>query len=170
VPQLFVLGACAMYVKPEVTRYSGTELLDLMGPVETGYVDYECREISVVPESGFIVTCGSSLDITFQWPIPEPPTGWDHVEYRVTPPDLSSCGQAEESMPEGLLDVDEDKGINTLSLPGAIPDGPSDFNFCDLAECSDPGVYTLELWFVDSDDPPNTTTPCRTFPELDKQG
>jgi hypothetical protein len=26
-----------MYVKPEVTQYSGAELLDLMGPVETGY-------------------------------------------------------------------------------------------------------------------------------------
>jgi hypothetical protein len=28
-----------MYVKPDVTRYSGTELLDLMGPVETGYCE-----------------------------------------------------------------------------------------------------------------------------------
>jgi len=35
--QLFVLRRCAMYVKPEVTRYSGAELLDLMGPVETAY-------------------------------------------------------------------------------------------------------------------------------------
>jgi hypothetical protein len=33
-----------MYLKPEVTRYSGTELLDLMGPVETAYCELEPRE------------------------------------------------------------------------------------------------------------------------------
>jgi hypothetical protein len=37
--QLVVLRRRAMYVKPEVTRYSGRELLGLIGPVETAYCD-----------------------------------------------------------------------------------------------------------------------------------
>jgi hypothetical protein len=32
-----------MYVKPDVTRYGGTELLDLMGPVETQYAQTTCE-------------------------------------------------------------------------------------------------------------------------------
>jgi hypothetical protein len=47
-----------MYVKPEVTRYSGTELLDLMGPVETAYT---C-ELRAEPTT---IECDSSDTATY---------------------------------------------------------------------------------------------------------
>jgi hypothetical protein len=46
-----------VYEKPEVTQYSGAELIDLMGPVETAYCEVKAPE-SVVCE-------GASLAVDF---------------------------------------------------------------------------------------------------------
>jgi hypothetical protein len=63
--QLFVLRRSAMYVKPEVTRYCGTELLDLMGPVETGYCDIPDTLVECGPATISIPLCMENPDFIY---------------------------------------------------------------------------------------------------------
>jgi hypothetical protein len=85
----------AMYVKPEVTRYNGKELLDLMGPVETQYAMNTCDIIGT--ESGV-------------------GTQADPIQYRDDDPGDDPIGLFELSIPVARIedrceDVGEDPGI-----------------------------------------------------------
>jgi hypothetical protein len=89
-----------MYSKPEVTRYSGNELLDLMGPVETGYCD--------IPEAMAI-----SEPVTITMPL------------CMDDPIYLAWGVHEESPLAlyhelSLLEVSIDNGLATITAPPGV--------------------------------------------------
>jgi hypothetical protein len=74
-----------MYTKPDVTRYSGRELLDLMGPVETGYCDIE-----VIGGDG----CSKVLQVS----LPLPPPAYDNaIAWQIIPDTNGQCSDSDES-------------------------------------------------------------------------
>jgi hypothetical protein len=118
-----------MYVKPDVTRYTGTELLDLMGPVETGYCDIEvveegpCQKLMLVS-----LPAGSDINDV------EDLLGW-----RIIPDDDSVCEEDEGEAPEppGCFGAFGAEG-NDIGVG---------LDVCCLADCAPPELeqWTLEL-------------------------
>lgn len=119
-----------MYVKPEVTRYGGKELLDLMGPVETGYCDIEVQEQA---------PCQKELRVNT-------PTDLDdyreRLGWQITPADPGGCSDDDDS---GVIPGPADGCF------GDITDGDGYFrvpvDVCCLAECvpNDQEEWTLGL-------------------------
>jgi len=124
-----------MYVKPEVTRYSGKELLDLMGPVETAY---DCNLDG--PE---FLSCPDAEE-TFRLVSPEGTTldDWGSERWLLTGP--GTCGDTGWTSEGG--DLGEWDGASS-------PDGFTrtiDFrgNLHSILGCDDSGDWMLEVYFV----------------------
>jgi hypothetical protein len=74
-----------MYAKSEVTRYSGKEPLDLMGPVETGYCDIE-----IIEENG----CEKLLRVI---PSADLDDYRERLGWQLTPADPGECSDRDGS-------------------------------------------------------------------------
>jgi hypothetical protein len=140
--QLFVQRRRAMYVKPEVTRYSGTELLDLMGPVETAYI---CGL------DGPDVHSCETIEFTLYAPEGTSSFDWEGYNWTLIGPDGCDpvetsgwCGPNEENCPWELTDEDKTAAVFTGNL-------------CDILVCNDEcGDWTLEVELFDGE----TSEPC----------
>jgi hypothetical protein len=129
-----------MYSKPEVSRYTGLELLDLMGPVETAYdCDLDGREVDGGIEFILETPDGRSLDDLF----PEfPPVGGDGIGTVLTPTGGQECPDAIGGWPcEGFCVYEEPAltGSET-SVPLLLAD------ICGL--CDATGEWTLKAWWI----------------------
>jgi hypothetical protein len=124
-----------MYKKPEVTKYSGTELLDLMGPVETAY------------SSCYLESGQEGCDLMFALGTPEGMVAEDFDGFGFVLKGPDNCGTEKgECVFEGEDDnciFDSDGELNTKSL----------VFWTDLCEasCNVDGTWTLEAWWLDGD-------------------
>lgn len=121
-----------MYVKPEVTRYSGTELLDLMGPVETGYC--EIRQVEEVTR------CQKELRVL----LPDGTTTDDYEErlgFYLMP---QRPGECSDSSVRGVNPPDE-RGFGDIAIDSTEMLVPLDV--CVLAECGGPAF--VEQWMLE---------------------
>jgi hypothetical protein len=128
-----------MYVKPEVTRYSGAELVDLMGPVETAY---DCN----------LEVTQDGCDIVFTLDLPNGMTVGDMEDWKgfgfVLDSPNHECADNEEGFcpPDNTFcpfeDPGEDPGDTSLELRL--------LNVCeDPPDCQKNGTWYMEAWWVD---------------------
>jgi len=148
-----------MYVKPEVTRYSGTELLDLMGPVETAY---SC-ELSVAwsDDCWRLVSVGVSENIDIDDLVEA--IGWD-----VRPdPDNGQCSP-DDGVVVGSDECTDGEAICCFDFEDSDEDEIW-VNMCCLLECGPergPEEWNLELSFFDDSPPVNPVATCDVDIEL----
>jgi hypothetical protein len=137
-----------MYVKPEVTRYTGTELLDLMGPAETAY---ECdlsgqqgTQDDICDLEFLLVTPdGRSLEDSF-------PGGLSTVGigFELTGPNNCGtwsgvCGANENDCVFNLGEPDAGDTYVWMVYPDACHSDPS---------CDPDGDWELTAWWIDDGD------------------
>jgi hypothetical protein len=114
-----------MYEKPDVTRYGGTELLDLMGPVETQYAQTTCEIMGTDSGRG---------------------TQTDPIRYRVDPefnPELP--GLFELSIPVARIeDRCEEVGDNREILVNFIRSGGGECNQVEFPYAEENGLLVFD--------------------------
>jgi hypothetical protein len=152
-----------MYSKPEVSRHTGLELLDLMGPVETAYCDLsvvdgdDCSRLVRVEASGNIDDLVEAI-------------GWE-----VRPdPDNGRCGQDDGV----IMDGDEctnGEPICCFEEPYEAPNGDLMVwvNMCCLLECGpeeNNEEWNLEFSFFDDLPPRNAVATCDVDIDLCRSG
>ena len=109
-----------MHVRPEIVSYSGSELLDLMGPVETQYCDVQVQPDPVQ----FLEPADLAVDFS-QVP------GFDAVRFEIT----DEGGRVEE---ERTVPRSEGQEMGTLWILQDVFDTDND-----------EGVYSVIVWLVD---------------------
>jgi hypothetical protein len=131
-----------MYAKPEVTRYGGKELLDLMGPVETAY---KCGLDG--PETPF--DCANA-NFTLFAPEGTSSFDWEGYNWILTGPD--SCDQVETRGWCGPGETD------CPWEPGEESEASYEFSgdLCEILNCRDSGEWTLGVELFDG----KTSEPC----------
>jgi hypothetical protein len=136
-----------MYEKPEVTRYSGKELLDLMGPVETQYdCDLDGKQVGGC-EIEFILQSpgGRELGDVFD---DEEDIG---IRYRLTGPCTAGDRSGVCTPGWDCLFPDPEPSSTDTEVPLFL-DGRCD------SPCDD-GFWTLEVWWInDGEEYPSCST------------
>jgi hypothetical protein len=117
-----------MYEKPEVTRYSGTELLDLMGPVEMAYCTLEAGQ--------------EDCNIIFSLPAPEGMVAEDFDGFGFILDGPNDCETVKEPcfFDNGCLFEVEDN-LNSKTVVFYL-------NLCQTP-CDVDGTFTVEAWWLE---------------------
>jgi hypothetical protein len=124
-----------MYVKPEVTNYSGKELLDLMGPVETAY------DCDLTGDQG--TGDGQSyIEYTLQVPEGSELDDFDGTYFHLDGPCAERTGTCGEGIGDDCILESGEEGLTYIEFG---------INICEVSEepCDPTGNWTLETQLIE---------------------